>query len=70
MGGVGIEFRGGLGTVHPETCSLLNLVKVEKYILFSVCITKFRKFSSSKYHMNMTSERFTWRARARPLCLL
>ena len=55
----GIKLRGGLRTVHPEVYSILNLVKDKKYTLFSVCNTKFRKFSSSKSWMNMTSERFS-----------
>lgn len=55
---VGISIRAGQGTVHLEAYPILNLVKDKKYIWFSVHNTKFRKFSSSKSWMNMTSERF------------
>lgn len=55
---VGINIRDSWGTVHLETHPILNFVKDKKYILFSVCDTKFRKFSSPKSWMNITSERF------------
>lgn len=54
-----IKIIGCLGTVYLEAYSMLNLVKDKIYILFSACKTKFRKFSSSKSWMNMTSERFS-----------
>lgn len=66
---VGIKIRGGLGTVHPEIYSILYLVKDKKYTLFSVCNTKFRKFSSPKSWMNMTSERFSYGELGLDLCV-